>query len=277
MKKLLLLTFTVCFWTTCFGQQFSFQINFVDAAGNKDSLILGYDPTGSDTIDPSFGETNIFTIAYNSGLDVRAGNSWWKENSLTYANENTHQTKTQIVNGTCGANFPIEIDVVTDNFPVKAYWNKFFFQNTCRNGSVFTSVTPFGWWDTGGFIEVLKTEDSTTFFSNQYNFVQGTDTVPVYWIAFGDSTLLLSSISENTNSNQSLEIFPNPTSTIINLKIAKQFGQLKSVEIYSSIGMLLTTSEHITTFDLTKFEKGIYFIVVTNERGEKIKSIVMKV
>ena len=36
-------------------------MTFVDALGNRDSLILGYDPNASDTIDPSFGAINIFS------------------------------------------------------------------------------------------------------------------------------------------------------------------------------------------------------------------------
>ncbi|MBK9526215.1 MAG: T9SS type A sorting domain-containing protein [Bacteroidetes bacterium] len=73
-------------------------------------------------------------------------------------------------------------------------------------------------------------------------------------------------INEINKADEYLQIFPNPTSTKINLQIPKQFGEPNRVQIYSSIGKLIITVEHSLVLDLTTFDKGIYFIVVTNER-----------
>ena len=80
-------------------------------------------------------------------------------------------------------------------------------------------------------------------------------------------------LTKLNKADEYLQIFPNPTSTKINLQIPKQFGEPNRVQIYSSIGKLIITVEHSLVLDLTTFDKGIYFIVVTNEKGEKLKSI----
>ena len=74
MKKILLLSFVIGFVFNCNAQQFDCKMKFVDAVGHIDSLILGYDATATDSIDPAFGETNIITTPFTSGIDVRAGN-----------------------------------------------------------------------------------------------------------------------------------------------------------------------------------------------------------
>ncbi len=59
------------------AQEFSFTLNFEDALGNTDSLIIGYDNNGTDGIDAAFGEVNIISVPYNSGIDVRISDEWW--------------------------------------------------------------------------------------------------------------------------------------------------------------------------------------------------------
>jgi hypothetical protein len=77
MKKLLLLLFAIGWISICEAQQFSFQMRFVDAVGNLDSITLGYDPAATDSLDTFMGEVNIITTPYASGLDVRTGNEWF--------------------------------------------------------------------------------------------------------------------------------------------------------------------------------------------------------
>ncbi len=274
MKKLLLLTFSVAQLTLCKAQQFAFQMTFVDAVGNTDSLTLGYDIAATDTLDAAFGEANIITTAYTSGLDVRAGNVWFQQNfGSGQFGQIPFETKKQILPNTCGTgNFwmllPIaEINIVSTNFPIKAYWNKIPFNDTCRNGSVFTSVHPGGWWDTGGFREDLETEDSTTFYQNQYYYLNGTDTVNVYWVAFSDSTLLSVGINELTTDKKAIKIFPNPTSDFVTVGINESFGEINRVEFYNSFGQVILLSKQLNNIDISNLQSGLYFIKVTNMKG----------
>jgi hypothetical protein len=259
--------------TICKAQQFSFILKFIDAVGNTDSITLGYDLTATDTLDLSFGETNIISTPYTSGLDVRAGNVWFQQNSFPGFGLIPFETKKQIVPNTCGTGnfwliFPvIEINIVSHYFPVKAYWNKILFNDTCKNGSVFTSVHPGGWWDTGGFRIVLNLEDSTTFYQNQYYYLSGTDTVNVYWAAFSDSTLLAVAINELEIEKNSLKIFPNPTSDFATISLSKTFGEINRVELYNSVGQLTYWSKQLNNIDIKGLPRGLYFIKVTNSKG----------
>lgn len=58
MKKLTLAIAFLSFFIIGEAQTFQFKISFEDASGNKDTLTIGYDQNGTESIDPSFGETN---------------------------------------------------------------------------------------------------------------------------------------------------------------------------------------------------------------------------
>ena len=272
MRKLLLLLLAVVQLTISQAQQFAFQMTFVDAIGNTDSLTLGYDIAATDSLDVAFGETNILGTAYTNGIDVRAGNVWFLQNFGSVAGQAPFETKKQIVTNSCGGNFwllfPIaEINIVSTHFPITAHWTKILLNDTCRNGSVFTGVHPGSWWDTGGFREELAIEDSATFYQNQYYYLNGTDTVNVYWVAFSDSTLLSSGIDEVSKENNSIKVFPNPTSNFVSLKLNENFGEVNRVEFYNTYGQVVLTSTELSSIDISKLTNGLYFIKVTNRRG----------
>jgi hypothetical protein len=267
MKKSLLVL--ILFFQVSFCKaQFSFQMNFIDGAGNLDSVILGFDINASDTIDPSFGEVNIISNPINPGLDVRTSNTWWKQNSLSYADQLPFQTKVQISKDSCGASFfpIIELDIVTDHYPVIAYWNHNLFNTTCLNGSVFTSVHPGGWWDTGGNTIMLRDVGDSSFPKSQYTIINGPDTAAVYWVAFSDSTIFFTGIDDLIENDNSVTVFPNPTSGQLTVNISETFGQLKYIEIYNSVGQKVLSSLQIN-LDLISLSNGVYFIKVINSKG----------
>jgi hypothetical protein len=249
-------------------------MTFIDAVGNTDSLTLGYDIAATDSLDAAFGETNIISTAYTTGLDVRSGSVWFQQNlNSAPLGLLPFETKKQIVPNTCGTeNFwllwpMVEINIVSTHFPIKAFWNKILFSDTCRNGSVFTGVHPGGWWDTGGFQAALNTEDSITFNQNQYYYLNGTDTVNVYWVAFSDSTLLSVGINELTTDKNLITIFPNPASGFVTVSINKSFGEINRVEFYNSFGQVVLLSKQLNNIDIADLQNGLYIIKVTNNKG----------
>jgi hypothetical protein len=285
MKYFLLLIFLTSQLLNCKAQQFSFQINFVDSLGYSDSLILGYDDLATDSIDPSFGELNLGQwFITGAGMEVR------NTDALNHIPYPSHTTKKQIVKNHCGQTgiSIIEIDISNAHWPVTATWNNSWFNDPCRNGSFLTSVNPSGWWGTGspsnlGLISLSNT-NSTMFTSNCANpsdtnfcywLVDG-HFVDRYWLAFGDSTLLPNSIYEFDEIKHPLKLFPNPSDSKFNIQSPKSFGEIKTLEIYSSIGILIKNSESLTSFDLNLFDNGIYFIVITNNKGEKLSTIAAK-
>ncbi len=97
----------------------------------------------------------------------------------------------------------IAIDIKCKYCPIVASWDKTLFNDTCRNGSVFTSVPPGGWWDVSTNFSfqriILKEQDSILFhpwvdpISNSWGFSyinNKLDTISVFWLAFAKPWLL---------------------------------------------------------------------------------------
>lgn len=288
MKKTLLLLMSICFLTTTQAQQFSFQMFFTDAIGNKDTITLGYDLSATDSIDGAFGETNIISTTLDTTLDVRITNEW--DNQQEFGTSGTFHTKRQIIPYNCSI-VPLirhsSIGIHTKHWPVTATWDSSLFADSCRNGSLFTSVRPGGWWDTGSPsslipYQVFATADSVTFTSNaawdyeDFCYIIGTDTVPVFWQAFGGLSILRVAINKIQAEDISLKVFPNPMNQHFSIQVAPEFGNIKNVQVFSSLGQLMLTTKEINNIDVTKLTKGLYLIVLTNEKGNTISTRTLK-
>lgn len=94
MKKLLLILFLIPIYTMA-QEEFSFELYFEDALGNKDTVILGYDPNATDVIDITFGEVNILSQPWGSNFDVRIGDRSYETNNGTtnWLTSNTYSIK----------------------------------------------------------------------------------------------------------------------------------------------------------------------------------------
>jgi hypothetical protein len=304
MKKILLISFVIGFVFNCNAQQFSCKMKFVDAVGHIDSLILGYDATATDSIDPAFGETNIITTPFTSGIDVRAGNVWFVQNHTTFSGKIPFETKKQILPNNCGTGTfwsvgPIaEINVVSTSFPIKAYWDKSLFNDSCRYGSVFTDMNPGCWWDCGGFRTILSSIDSTVFNRSQYFYLKGADTVFVYWAAFSDSSLLKLGIENKENVASSLRVFPNPAMNHLSVEFpkvlmiksgqgryssSKEYYQWKSTlfEVYDLQGKKVFEKEipkvqQQLELDISDWQRGMYYfrLVYDKQTVDGVKVII---
>jgi hypothetical protein len=101
MKLLFLMFFVLP--AICYSQEeFSFELYFEDAIGNKDTLLLGYDPLATDSIDVAFGEVNIINQPWSSVFEVRAGddNDIWHPPGGVVQVPN-YQSKKQIIDKSC--------------------------------------------------------------------------------------------------------------------------------------------------------------------------------
>lgn len=279
MKKLFILSFLLGLITICTAQEFSFKMNFVDAAGNKDSLILGYDPVGTDSLDPLFNEQNIILTPFASGLDVRSGNAWFMQEVNWLYGQTPFESKNQIVTKGCDAlnlaniSPTVEINIVSSHFPVTAYWDKSLFREHCNGGSLFSGMCQYGWCDVGPFgyfTQVMNDADSITFTQNVFNYLKGNDTVNVYWLILCDSALLGLSVIEPIPVNNSITVFPNPASDIITLNASKAFGDVKIIEFFNNLGQKVLTSRKSENISLTSIPQGFYYIQITNKNGLKV-------
>ncbi len=246
---------------------------FTDAIGNKDTITLGYDVTASDSIDVAFGETNIISVPLDTNLDVRITNQ-----SFTFPDTIHFHLKKQITYYDCALhNWNIQpINIFTHHWPVTVTWDNNLFNDSCRNGSVFTGVHPGGWWDTGSpsdlWRQVLLDIDSVTFTSNfllgYHGYINSMgDSIPVFWQAFGDSTLLFTGLKGNEKGSNRFKVFPNPASNFISILIDNSFEQLNRVEIYDSFGQVVLVSQQSTLIDISELSCGLYFIRAFGKQG----------
>ncbi len=283
MTKLNTIFFLLLLSQLAIGQEFSFKMYFEDAIGNKDTLELGYDVNATDTIDAIFGEINIIGVPLDSVFDIRISDAFWNNSNGTF------QTKKQIVNrNNCKALTLITIDFKCNNWPVTATWDNSVFSDTCRNGSVFTSVHPGGWWDTGSPSDLWRAElvntNQVTFTSNYYSgqfdenyaYINNqNDTIPVFWQAFGDSTILMVG-TEEIVSNNDIEIFPNPTINNITIQFIDQDLKIEDIQVLNINGKSQPITVTGKNIDLTKIPNGLYFIQLTISNGETITKKIIK-
>jgi hypothetical protein len=248
--------------------------------------VLGYDMTATDTLDGSFGETNIIGTPWNNGLDVRITNEW--NNRFYLSSPGTWHTKKQIEKNNCGSWFTVNgIDIKTNHWPVIVTWDSALFNDICRNGSVFTGIPPGGWWDVGCPSSLYRAElfheDAETFTTNitsggvntNYAYINSSgDTISMFWQIFADSTLLTASIQEVGTEDQ-LKVFPDPASDHLNIELPATFGKKYSVQLISSLGQIIST-ETDAEIDLQFLPSGVYFVLVTNEKGERLRAKVLK-
>ncbi len=282
MKKLILITILFCFYQVSEAQTFQFQIYFEDANGNKDTLTIGYDVNGTEFIDPSFGETNIIGIPLDSTFDVRISDAFFNNDNATF------HTKKQILPDSCsGWWFPVvSIDIKSKNWPVTATWDNSLFNNDCRIGSVFTSFHPGGWWDVGGFASDLNrvelaNANQVTFTSN-YNPTSGynekyayinslNDTIPVFWMAFGDSTLITLGVESIPVEFKS---YPNPVKDFFHIDTSTDF--IKNVRLVDMAGRGKIVEFKNGYIDMSNFKSGYYLMIINWEDGKTSNLKILK-
>lgn len=297
MKKNIFHLLVLIIGQTSIAQNFSFQLNFTDVLGNKDSLVLGYDYTATDTIDTSFGELTIISTPHDTVFDVRVSDVY--TNLFSSSSPGTFQSKKQIMKQNSDCQFTtIAIEIFAKHWPITATWNNLLFNDTCREGSVFTSVHPGGWWDVGSPSNLYRTElasyNSITFSSNNSgnlnspstNYDSGAyldannDTISVFWLKFADSTLLTTSINEHLLTNK-IDIYPNPTNEKIHINITKDITlQNATVSIMDISGRLVLSDialEYNNTIPLNHLPQGVYILNIRlNEKTQLFRKIVIQ-
>ncbi len=101
--------------------------------------------------------------------------------------------------------------------------------------------------------------------------------------------MFVSSLHENTiginepnNSNNNLSIYPNPTFKIINVIFSKENIKQIQISVKSQLGQVIysvsdsnTGNEYRKTIDLSKENKGIYFVEIIADGKRSVKKIVL--
>ncbi|MGE0636879.1 MAG: M43 family zinc metalloprotease [Bacteroidia bacterium] len=74
-------------------------------------------------------------------------------------------------------------------------------------------------------------------------------------------------VKENSFEDNSLKLFPNPTTGKINLVLPKDGGKIKEVKLLDSKGSLLAVFNNTATIDISTLSSGLYFVIAETENG----------
>ncbi|WP_156169010.1 T9SS type A sorting domain-containing protein [Kordia jejudonensis] len=292
MKNTLFLLF-LCLSYISSAQEFSVELFFQDAAGNQDSVILGYDDNATDDIDAAFNEVNIITTPYTTGLDVRISDELKARITYPIPLTPTYHTKKQIFRKDCPTDFTIHaIDIVTDHWPVTLTWDNSLFNDACRNGTVFTSISPGGWWDTSspsdfssGFWRVqLLNQTQVVFDDNTYytgastpNYSYTSDdnrVVSVFWFTFGNESQLLSTEEEKLSN---VVVYPNPTSDEVKIDLGTINLEVDTIALLDIHGKRSNvTLDKNNVIQLKQRKSGIYFVKIRFKNGQTLLRKIIK-
>ena len=74
------------------------------------------------------------------------------------------------------------------------------------------------------------------------------------------------------NDNTSIQVWPNPTNDIVHIEA----DLINKVTLYNLLGQVVLQAEKVETIDLSKLEKGVYFLIASNKNGTKAVTKVIK-
>ena len=216
-----------------YAQEFKSTIWIEDANGRVDSVIIGYDPLASESIDEIFGAWDITNVSW-SEFEIRASQIDVTEiingedviNPRAISELSRYQTKIEIIPKNClslievsnqAGYIPfIALFIATDTFPIKVSWKQSEFENDCLSQSVISDWPISTWWDIPCCPDL---EIHETLFSKKSEIVinkhvgmkvvnENQDTLIMLNIALFDA---LWSNTSDLNNDQLLNIFPNPS------------------------------------------------------------------
>jgi polyhydroxybutyrate depolymerase len=93
------------------------------------------------------------------------------------------------------------------------------------------------------------------------------DATDIIWDFFKFKTLNCSTNNaQGSNSNNTIQIFPNPTNNLLNI-YCKNETELLRINIYNSLGDLLQTIIGENQIDVSNFASGFYYISVATNKN----------
>ncbi|MBI5540414.1 MAG: aryl-sulfate sulfotransferase [Bacteroidia bacterium] len=129
------------------------------------------------------------------------------------------------------------------------------------NSLISTVANSYQWYQDGVLINGETNQSLDVLTDGQYQ-VEITDINGCTAISTPFS-FIYSSINSNL-SNESLEVYPNPTSGLINF----DGNNLFNIIITNAFGTVVATSENINSFDLSNYSNGIYYLAITSKEGK---------
>jgi len=272
------------------AQQFSFEIYLSDGNGHSDTIVLGYDPNASDSIDAQFGEVDIVSQPWDTNFEARIS-PYTQYYGPIYNYLPAFQSKKQILNYNpqppyCSPHSyqyssPVFIEVHSStgsSFSLR--WDSALFSDSSHLQSSFVPLNAYDVYLVASIFDSLAYKD----WSFDSYYLQNNDTV--WLLGFFFSSNYPVGIDENsTNQIGGIVVYPNPASeevtvTFENPKFENMQADLK---IYSLSGKLVDQKqfETINSFyllNLSNLSNGVYLfhIELSNGLSQNGKLVILK-
>lgn len=261
--------------------EFEFHLYFEDALGNRDTITIGYDESGTQGLDVQFEEIDITNEPWDSNFEVRVS-----EAIQTYSHDlpsPTHLSKKQIVKkNDCtqncyylGPNPPaLSVHLKVLHFPFTITWEANLLQDTCVSGShlefdVLSSEEIIGQYQLNyndNFSSAWELWGSGLGENPSYINSEN-DTIYSFWVVFCSQQ---SNINVDNTFKQVVYTYPNPVKN--ELYIEGLSDEVNKIVIYDNIGRKIheLSSEkdiHLdNSIDVNHLPKGNYHLkIITNQ------------
>lgn len=75
---------------------------------------------------------------------------------------------------------------------------------------------------------------------------------------------------------KNISVYPNPTTTTFSVRLPSTFSNPEKLEIFNNIGQMVGRFNRVENVDISGFPGGLYFVVVTNQEGERMSGRIIK-
>ncbi len=285
MKRFNLLLFIAIFVQFSYGQEFSFQMFFEDATGQKDTLIFGYDANAADSIDATFGENDISSVPFGDSFDARIIRFNYLDMNfdLYMTGSSSFHLKKQIKAKECTEEeFPLVSSVHLSNaqYPVKVSWESALFNDFCLEQSLITDWHPGGWFDAvfggeqGPFY--MNEHDTVEFTETTHHFIsESNDTTGVLFFTMASINNVIAGI-DDPGHPQFLHLYPNPAQNRLYFEYQKTGLEIKNISIYDLSGKTYNPEWQNAEINLGHLPEGLYFIRFFLSNGRTINHKFLK-
>jgi hypothetical protein len=275
MKKLYITILALFSIVSVQAQQFTFDVYFEDAVGNRDTITLGYDATASDTINPQYGEVNIVNQSWDSVFEVRL--SEFDYINYTGATYNPlFQSKKKIMKFVpqipcIYSSAPVFIAVKNKYRPFHFTWDSTLFQDTTRMSSGFqfyhyVCVGP-AW---ASSTDSLMFEDPLNYCEQCHTEHNG-DTI--WLIGFTFSYYNTIGFQDPISEDVVVKAYPNPVNDIITFDM-ENINQQSELIIYNLFGQMIWKEQigyakQNYKINISDYKSGIYYYQITLSNSQK--------
>lgn len=275
--------------------QFETSFFFEDSSGNRDTIIIGADPSADELINTHLGES-VLTQPWDNVFEVRVttenifhNHSWFQDPLYLFNKKITHFIDLD----ECGYSTSVIFLFYTEHFPVTVTWDTVVWSihaSECYlDGSFFhhsNEIFEPGWWTSFDWhyscLGYLTFYQFDTFHTDPYvgimDSVINTGERFIYGLQLSTNELenpispcqyVLDVEDPATLVNPLFQIYPNPANDFISIHSLSAITTIAYVSIFNTQGMEIQRSRFLdnSPIRLEAHTPGLYFIVMKDDQS----------